>query len=50
MPFMEKAGYKIPVCDFRVEGVTSISADTHKVKYERFENIIVFNQFLVFSI
>lgn len=50
VPFMEKAGYNIPVCDFRVEGVTSISADTHKVKYERFENIIVFKQFLVFSI
>jgi hypothetical protein len=28
---MEKAGYKIPLCDFRVKGVTSISADTHKV-------------------
>lgn len=36
---MEKAGYKIPVCDFRVEGVTSISADTHKVKYERYYSI-----------
>ena len=29
-PFAEKAGFNIPVFDFRLEGVTSISADTHK--------------------
>jgi len=29
-PFAEKAGFNIPVFDFRVKGVTSISADTHK--------------------
>ena len=29
--FMEKAGYQVPPFDFRVPGVTSISADTHKV-------------------
>lgn len=29
--FMEEAGYKLPLFDFRVPGVTSISADTHKV-------------------
>lgn len=29
--FMEEAGYQIQPFDFRVEGVTSISADTHKV-------------------
>ncbi|CAH1132993.1 unnamed protein product [Ceutorhynchus assimilis] len=28
--FMEKAGYPPPVTDFRLQGVTSISADTHK--------------------
>lgn len=28
--FMEDAGYPIPPCDFRLPGVTSISADTHK--------------------
>jgi len=28
--FMESAGYKIPLFDFRVRGVTSISCDTHK--------------------
>nr|CAH7728754.1 unnamed protein product [Callosobruchus chinensis] len=28
--FMEDAGYPIPLCDFRLLGVTSISADTHK--------------------
>lgn len=31
IPFMKSAGYHIPPFDFRVEGVTSISADTHKV-------------------
>lgn len=28
--FMEKAGYRLAPFDFRVKGVTSISADTHK--------------------
>ena len=31
VPFIEAAGYKIPRFDFRVDGVTSISCDTHKV-------------------
>ncbi|XP_060067009.1 sphingosine-1-phosphate lyase 1-like [Ylistrum balloti] len=30
VPFMEKAGFPIPAVDFRLPGVTSISADTHK--------------------
>ncbi|KAK0049039.1 sphingosine-1-phosphate lyase 1, partial [Biomphalaria pfeifferi] len=30
LPFMEKAGFPLPPFDFRVSGVTSISADTHK--------------------
>lgn len=30
LPFIEKAGYNVPLWDFRVEGVTSISADIHK--------------------
>lgn len=30
LPFMEKAGYRVPEFDFRCEGVTSISADVHK--------------------
>ena len=33
LPFMEKAGFPIPPFDFRVKGVTSISADTHKYGY-----------------
>lgn len=33
LPFMEKLGEKIPLFDFRVEGVTSISADLHKYGY-----------------
>jgi glutamate/tyrosine decarboxylase-like PLP-dependent enzyme len=30
LPFMEKNGVSLPLWDFRVPGVTSISADTHK--------------------
>lgn len=31
--FMDKAGYPLAPFDFRLKGVTSISADTHKVKW-----------------
>ncbi|XP_066974810.1 sphingosine-1-phosphate lyase-like [Macrobrachium rosenbergii] len=31
--FMEEAGYPLAPFDFRVEGITSISADTHKYGY-----------------
>ena len=30
LPWIEKIGYKVPTFDFRVEGVTSITADCHK--------------------
>ena len=30
IPFMEEAGRSIPIVDFRLKGVTSISCDTHK--------------------
>jgi glutamate/tyrosine decarboxylase-like PLP-dependent enzyme len=33
LPFAEKLGYPIPPFDFRVPGVTSISADIHKYGY-----------------
>ncbi len=33
LPFLEKLGHKIPPFDFRVPGVTSISADVHKYGY-----------------
>ena len=33
LPFIEKLGYPAPVFDFRVPGVTSISADIHKYGY-----------------
>jgi sphinganine-1-phosphate aldolase len=33
LPFMADAGYPVPVNDFSVPGVTSISADTHKYGY-----------------
>ena len=33
LPWGEKLGYEIPRFDFRVDGVTSISADTHKYGY-----------------
>lgn len=32
IPFMKRAGYPLKPFDFRVKGVTSISADPHKVK------------------
>ena len=31
--FAEEAGYDLELMDFRVPGVTSISADTHKFGY-----------------
>jgi glutamate/tyrosine decarboxylase-like PLP-dependent enzyme len=33
LPFGQELGYDIPVFDFRVPGVSSISADTHKYGY-----------------
>jgi glutamate/tyrosine decarboxylase-like PLP-dependent enzyme len=33
LPFGQQLGYDIPLFDFRVPGVTSISADTHKYGY-----------------
>lgn len=33
LPFVERLGYEVPAWDFRVPGVTSISADLHKYGY-----------------
>jgi len=33
LPFAEKLGFDVPVFDFRLKGVTSMSADTHKYGY-----------------
>lgn len=33
LPWLEKLNYKVPLFDFRVPGVTSISADVHKYGY-----------------
>jgi glutamate/tyrosine decarboxylase-like PLP-dependent enzyme len=33
LPFGEELGYDVPVFDFRLPGVTSVSADTHKYGY-----------------
>lgn len=33
LPWVEKLGYTVPPWDFRVDGVTSISADLHKFGY-----------------
>ncbi|MBA2664331.1 MAG: aspartate aminotransferase family protein [Bradymonadaceae bacterium] len=33
LPWMERLGYELPVFDFRVPGVTSMSADVHKYGY-----------------
>jgi glutamate/tyrosine decarboxylase-like PLP-dependent enzyme len=33
LPFLERLGHDVPLWDFRVEGVTEISADIHKYGY-----------------
>lgn len=33
LPFAEKLGFDVPIFDFRLKGVTSMSADTHKYGY-----------------
>ncbi len=33
LPFAERLGYEVPAFDFRLPGVTSMSADTHKFGY-----------------
>jgi sphinganine-1-phosphate aldolase len=33
LPFMERLGHPVPPWDFRVDGVTSMSADLHKLGY-----------------
>jgi glutamate/tyrosine decarboxylase-like PLP-dependent enzyme len=33
LPFLERLGHEVPPWDFRVEGVTEISADVHKYGY-----------------
>jgi glutamate/tyrosine decarboxylase-like PLP-dependent enzyme len=33
LPFAERLGYPVPAFDFRLRGVTSMSADTHKYGY-----------------
>lgn len=33
LPWLEKLGHDVPVFDFRVDGVTSMSADVHKYGY-----------------
>jgi glutamate/tyrosine decarboxylase-like PLP-dependent enzyme len=33
LPWAEKLGYEVPLFDFRLPGVTSMSADTHKYGY-----------------
>ena len=33
VPFAEKLGYPVPIIDFRLPGVTSMSVDTHKYGY-----------------
>ena len=38
VPFMREAGYELPPFDFSLPGVTSISADTHKVCHDNSSN------------
>ncbi len=43
LPFGEELGYDVPPFDFRVPGVTSISADTHKYGYAfKGSSVVVF--------
>ena len=41
LPWAEKLGYDIPVFDFRLPGLTSMSADTHKFGYGLKGNSVV---------
>lgn len=41
LPWAEKLGYSVPVFDFRLPGVTSISADTHKYGYAAKGNSVI---------
>jgi sphinganine-1-phosphate aldolase len=42
-PFAEKAGFKVPVVDFRVPGVTTISCDPHKYGFTpKGESVLMF--------
>jgi glutamate/tyrosine decarboxylase-like PLP-dependent enzyme len=44
LPFIEKLGSEIPLFDFRVRGVTSISADMHKYGYSaKGASVILYN-------
>lgn len=39
--FMKRAGYNLAPFDFRVKGVTSISADPHKVKILAIQSFLI---------
>jgi len=41
LPWIEKLGYPVPVFDFRLPGLTSMSADTHKFGYGLKGNSVV---------
>lgn len=46
IPFMKCAGYPLPPFDFRLTGVTSISADPHKVHSNSYYlfNLLIFER------
>jgi sphinganine-1-phosphate aldolase len=47
LPFLEKAGFPSEPFDFRVEGVTAISCDTHKVCFHFQSNDKLMNRKIV---
>jgi len=47
VPFLEKAGFPSELFDFRVEGVTAISCDTHKVGFHFQSNDKLMNRKIV---
>jgi glutamate/tyrosine decarboxylase-like PLP-dependent enzyme len=46
VPFVEKCGFQMDPFDFRVEGVTSISCDTHKVFFPFYHTLDTCNSLL----
>lgn len=42
LPFVKELGYPVPDFDFKVYGVTSMSADLHKVRFDSFNGSMDF--------
>eukprot|EP00116_Pleurobrachia_bachei_P009084 sb/3469346/ len=50
IPFMEDAGYPLPLFDFRLPGVTAVSIDTHKYGYTyKGSSVVLYRSFEMFG-